>query len=98
MTDRGKLEDLLRTLIPADDGLWPHAQASTDKAKKFGAAFGDADRDKASIHCWLAWQKEPGLPFGTAIKAKFFDHDSPQAIAFLRWLRVLYGLTQLSSI
>lgn len=96
-TDRGKLEDLLTTLIPNDNKLWPHARTSTDEAKKIGAAFGDADRDKASIHAWLAWQKEPGLPFGTAIKAKFFNDDSPQALAFLRWLKRLYGIAQLVS-
>jgi hypothetical protein len=97
-TDHGRLEDLLKTLIPADDKVWPHAQESTVKAKRLGAEFGDGLRDKANIHCWLAWQKEPGLPFGAAIKAKFLEHDSPQALAFLRWLQKLYGLAQPSAI
>ena len=97
-TDGGKLEDLLKTLMPAGDKLWPHARAGTEKAKKIGAEFSDADRDKADIHCWLAWQEDPGLPYGTAIRAKFLGHDSPQALAFLRWLHRLFGIAQLASV
>lgn len=91
-SDQQKLEDLLKTLIPDSDALWPHARTSTEEAKKIGASFSGVDTDKAEIHCWLAWQKEPGRPYGTAIKAKFFGHDSPQAMAFLRWLRTLFGI------
>ena len=97
-TDGGTLEDLLETLIPERNKLWPHAQNCTDKAKKLGAEFRHAYHEKANIHCWLAWQKDPGLPFGTAINARFFQHDSPQAMAFLRWLKRLFGLTQLASV
>ena len=88
--DHGKLEHLLETLIPKGDVLWPHADASTSKAAELGARF--RDHEKARIHCWLAWQEEPGKPFGTAITAKFLGHDSPEAIAFLRWLGRLFQL------
>ena len=90
--DSGKLEFLLETLIPKDDTLWPHAQSSTDEAKKLGAEFRDVDHIKACVYCWLAWQEAPGLPFGKAIKAKFFSHDSPQAQGFVQWVKKLYGL------
>jgi hypothetical protein len=97
-TDAGKLEDLLDTLILHGDKLRPHARKSTDAAKKLGATFPSRDTIKAQIHCWLAWQEDPGKPFGTAINAKFFIHDSPQALAFLRWLKRLYGLSELINV
>jgi len=94
-TDHGTLEDLLKSLIPSGDTLWPFAQECTDDAKSKGAVFTDVHRRKASIHCWLAWQKEPGRPFGIAINAKFFGSDSPQAIAFLKWLKNLFRIENL---
>lgn len=90
-SDGGKLEHLLTTLIPKADGIWPHAQKSTAESLTLGAQFSEQDRINAEVHCWLAWQKEPGKPFGTAINAKFLNHDSPQALAFLIWLKSLFG-------
>jgi hypothetical protein len=86
----GKLEHLLQTLVPENDLFWPHAGQSTARASELGARF--RDPIKAHVHCWLAWQEEPGRPFGTAIKAKFLGHDSPEALAFLRWLSGLFQI------
>ena len=91
-SDRQKLEDLLKTLIPDGDALWPHARSSTEEARRIGAPLREVDIDKAEIHCWLAWQSDPGRPYGTAIKAKFFGHDSTQARAFLGWLSTVFGI------
>lgn len=98
VSDHGKLEHLLKTLVPAGDPLWPHAESSTDQATALGALFGAAARDKALIHCWLAWQSEPGVPYGTAINAKFFGHNSPEARSFLRWLKALFNLSGLQGV
>jgi hypothetical protein len=89
----GKLEDFLRTLISERDTLIGHAETATDQAKALGAAFTDADRIKAIIHAWLAWQDEPGRPYGLAMKAKYFRHDLPSALMFVKWFKVLYNLT-----
>jgi len=92
-TDSGKLEDLVRTLVPEDDRLFPHAESATQEAKeKHSAAFSEPDRIKATLHCWLAWQKEPGQRFGTALSAKYFRHDSEVALRFVAWFRRLYNL------
>lgn len=91
--DHGKLETFLKTLIPSEDKLWSLAENSTDQAKKLGANFSDPDNLKAVIHCWLAWQKEPGQPFGVALNAKYFSNvRSPAALAFLSWLTKLFDL------
>jgi hypothetical protein len=89
----GKLETFLRTLIDADDPLIDHATSATDAAKQLGAEFPNVDRIKALLHTWLAWQEEPGRPFGTAIRAGFFRHGSEAATAFVAWFKRLYGIS-----
>lgn len=88
--DPGKLEDFLKTLIPDNDKCWPYAKQATEQAKKLGANFKEIDTIKAEIHTWLAWQAEPGKPFGTALNAKYFEHDSPEALAFIAWFKRLF--------
>lgn len=89
----GKLEDFLRSLIDENDDLIGHAESATNTAKfDLNAKFSEPDHIKAVIHSWLAWQKEPGCPYGKAIRACFFGHDSPAARAFVAWFRVLYQI------
>lgn len=97
-TDEGTLEYLLKTLVARGDPLWPHAEAYTDEATARGARFSETDRRKAITHCWLAWQEKPGLPFGTAITARYLNHDSPEALAFLAWLGRLYSIPALAAL
>ncbi|MGD0518783.1 MAG: DUF3226 domain-containing protein [Thermoguttaceae bacterium] len=108
-TDYSKMEHIVQSLIPQYDPLWSHAQQSVTHAmnlvgeankiiaeeEKRWKKFRDVDRIKAEVHTWLAWQRSPGVPFGTAIKERILGHDSPQAINFLRWIKDLYGLPQL---
>ena len=89
----GKLETFLQTLIDEHDPVIDHATSATNTAKQLGARFTEPDHIKAVMHAWLAWQQEPGYPYGTAIRAKYFRHDSPAAAAFIEWFRQLYGLS-----
>lgn len=89
----GALEHFLENLVNEDDPLLPLAYESTTSAQERGAAFPENKRVKAVIHTWLAWQSEPGRPFGTAIAAKYFNADSPTALAFLVWFDQLFGTT-----
>ena len=91
-TDEGRLENLVQTLVPPQDALLPLARESTEKARSVGAVFLPQDTLKAQLHCWLAWQQEPGLSFGTALKTRFFRHDSRVALDFVRWFKALYLL------
>jgi hypothetical protein len=88
----GALEDFLQDLIHENDPLIGHAEISTDQAKALGAAFEVSGRLKAIIHAWLAWQRKPGLPYGSAVTAKYFCHDKEIAKAFIRWFVKLYNL------
>jgi hypothetical protein len=89
-TDAGRLEDLVRTLVPEGDPLFPIAQAATGDSLHSGATFRSQHRTKAELHCWLAWQEEPGRPFGAALKAHYFRHDSEVAILFVAWFKSLF--------
>ena len=52
--------------------------------------FGEIDREKALVHTWLAWQANPGRPYGTAVAAGFLDHNVPEVDAFVSWLNRLF--------
>ena len=81
----GTLENFLRELVRGGDLLLPYAEEAAGHAKdELGAGFSANDVDKAVLHTWLAWQEEPGLPYGTAVRARFFRDDSPAAQAFVR--------------
>ena len=87
----GTLERFLETLVDDDDSLFRYAREATARAKTdHGASYPDGDIRKAVLHAWLAWQKEPGLPYGTAIRARYFMHDSPVAARFVAWFRRLF--------
>ena len=109
-TDGQMLEHLIETLLPAGDPLWPHAKHSTAEAialvdnanrsiadgERKWKRFGDQERIKAEVHSWLAWQREPGAPLGAAINDHILGHDSPQAMAFLRWIKRLFAIAGLT--
>ena len=84
----GALEEFLRGLVKNEDAaLLQLAETSTTSAKERGATFPEAKRLKAILHTWLAWQKRPGVPYGLAIAARYFRHNSPTALAFVEWFR-----------
>lgn len=88
----GALEDFLRTLINENDRLISLAETTSDRARELGASFREVDRKKAITHTWLAWQESPGLPYGSAIRARYFRHDSPVANDFVAWFRCVFNI------
>ena len=87
----GNLEHFLRFLVPQPDPLFDHAENSIASFPSNCQRFTDADQPKALIHTWLAWQKEPGCPYGTAITARFLCPDVPEVDIFVKWLRQLFS-------
>ncbi len=90
--EMGKLEHLLDTLIADGDPLRAFAEKSTGESVSYGAKFPKKDQIKAMLHTWLAWQEKPGLPYGTAINAKYFATHSPAAQLFVTWCKTLFSL------
>jgi hypothetical protein len=66
----GILEDFLSFLVPTPNPLLDHARESLNTIPDEHRQFATNDTSKALIHTWLAWQEEPGRPFGTAISAR----------------------------
>jgi len=87
---QGALEDFLVQLIPPDDIHWEHACASVAAAVTRGVAFSPQYRSKAEVHTWLAWQAEPGVPPGRAVKSAYFTHNAARALAFVAWFRRMF--------
>jgi hypothetical protein len=86
----GMLEDFLRLLIPDGDVVFPHAESATDEALRRGAPIPAHLRSKGVVHAWLAWQEEPGRPFGQAITQRALDPASPKASEFVAWFKRLF--------
>ena len=87
----GALEHFLRGLVPEEDASWIYAGEAAEEARRRGARCREMQHLKSSLHTWLAWQEEPGLPFGTALRAQVFRHDSEDALRFVAWFRRLFG-------
>ncbi|MFY0525767.1 DUF3226 domain-containing protein [Archangium gephyra] len=87
----GILEHFLGRLVPANDPCWAYAEEVTAKARVLGGSLAEKDHAKGRIHTWLAWQSDPGLPFGTALTARLLGRDSPEALAFVAWFRRLFS-------
>lgn len=81
----GMLEDFLKFLIPENDLLLEHAQQSLEGLPD--QRFAATHRPKALMHTWLAWQEEPGKPYGQAITARYLDADLPLGKSFAAWLQ-----------
>lgn len=86
----GILEDFLRFLVPMPNPLLEHAQESINTIPNVHRRFAAHDEPKALIHTWLAWQEEPGRPYGTAITTRYLDAGVPEAANFANWLRQLF--------
>lgn len=81
----GRIEEFIEKLVPSGDPLWAHAHATTTEALKQGAPLRQNDHVKGALHAWLAWQSDPGIPFGVALASKVLGHDSPEAQRFVAW-------------
>lgn len=86
----GILEDFLHFLVPAGSRLFEHVKSSVQAIPEQERRFSKLAEPKAVIHTWLAWQADPGKPFGTAISAKFLDPNVPQVDVLVAWLKQLF--------
>ena len=78
---------VLRFLVPQGDDLLAHADQAIDGIPPALRRFSDVKEAKARIHTWLAWQEEPGKPFGQAISALYLDPNLPAADVFAAWIK-----------
>lgn len=88
----GMLEHFVQFLVPEGDRLREYARQVIDAMPAEERRFREVHRAKAEIHTWLAWQKQPGLPLGLAIKTRYLDAGCAEATRFVDWLGRLYEL------
>lgn len=86
----GILEDFLRRLIPPADTTVLHAEEATKTAMQLGAPIHAQDLQKGTLHAWLAWRDQPGVPLGTALTKRALDPQSPEANAFVDWFNRVF--------
>lgn len=92
VTDRGMLEDFLAFLVPDKENnkSWAAATKCTQEIFVEENRFPEIHLSKAIIHAYLAWQKEPGKPFGQALTAKYLQPSNPLCDTFVTWLKRLF--------
>jgi hypothetical protein len=87
----GILEDFITEIIPENDKLKPIvAGVLNDIESQELHLYKDIYRPKAFIHTWLAWQDEPGKPFGWAVTKRYFDLNASLAQTFVLWLKRVF--------
>ncbi|MBN8230819.1 hypothetical protein JYK02_25210 [Corallococcus macrosporus] len=84
----GVLEDFLQRIIQQGDVLLPAAIDAVNglPIRRFKPTY----QTKATIHTWLAWQKEPGTPLGIAVSKHYLQADHELAQRFVAWMRRLF--------
>jgi hypothetical protein len=86
----GALEEFLGRLVRPDHPIWPYANEATQEARQRGARCLEKDHAKSMLYAWLAWQEEPGRPFGIALKSGLFDTNGEEALRFVAWFKRLF--------
>ena len=88
---RGYLETFLTFFVPENNKSWGKAKNCVSDLEDKPFIKTNVDHTtKAEIHTFLAWQEEPGKPFGTAITAKYLQADNPNCNKFVEWLKRLF--------
>ncbi len=89
----GYLEHFVADMIPDGDKVLYFAETTIAQLEKEDfCKFKTAKRQKALVHTWLAWQEEPGKPFGIALESKCLDANAPAVEPFLEWMKNTFQL------
>ena len=85
----GEIEDFIRTMIPADDPVWPLSERYIDGIPPEHRAFRPRKVLRAKVHAWLAARRRP-RPMGIAIAAEDLDSTGEICTLFVAWLLRLF--------
>ncbi len=89
--ERGYLENFLSFLVPENDATWEQAKKCIDNLQNKPFIRQNVNHTiKAEILTYLAWQKEPGKPFGAAIAERYLLSNVVEAQNFVSWLKRLF--------
>lgn len=85
----GTLETFVASIVPEGDTLWTLATEAVARIPAAQRRFSVSAIPKAEVHTWLAWQEDPGMSMGMAIRHRRVDLTRPQAQLFIAWARRL---------
>jgi hypothetical protein len=88
--DTGMLEDFLKQLAVPDTLATVQSCLKCAIRRKV-TNFKEVHLSKAEIYTYLAWQDEPGKPFGQAITAHVLQANTELACIFTDWLKKLFN-------
>jgi hypothetical protein len=88
--DTGMLEDFLKQLATPETLMTAQSCVKSARRRKV-TNFKDAHLSKAELYTYLAWQDEPGKPFGIAITAHTLQPKTEIAYIFTDWLNRLFN-------
>ncbi|MDR2099342.1 MAG: hypothetical protein LBP40_00765 [Campylobacteraceae bacterium] len=87
----GTIEDFISFLVPKDDTLMPIAILTLDNIEQNRLnRYPLGHKNKAKIHTWLAWQKNPGIPIGASIGQGYLDAKHEVCKKLIAWLKKLF--------
>lgn len=91
-SSQGMIEDFALSLIDPMDVLLQKAESTIVEIEEEKICrYKPVHRSKAKLHTYLAWNDEPGLPIGQAIKKNLLNADSEYAQVFMSWIFRLYN-------
>lgn len=93
----GYLEHFFEELLHKNDEFWQLATQITEGFVKDGKnRFKLIAKQKADVHTWLAWQKEPESPMGFSLNQnkEYFDLNAPIALKFKNWWKNTFELVK----
>jgi hypothetical protein len=94
---QGYLEHFFEDLIDKNDEFWQLTNQITEGFIKEGKnRFKPIHKQKADVHTWLAWQKDPEAPMGRSLisNKNHFDLNVPLAKTFETWWRNTFELAK----
>lgn len=90
--ENGMLEDFVAFLIPQNDDIIHIVDSTLENIETLEKnKYKLCHHSKARIHTWLAWQEDPGIPMGLAIKKKYLTTTPPICQNFVDWLNRLFN-------
>jgi len=91
----GYLEHFLENMLPPEgkEDLWEYiGKALKELQNQEFCEFEEKSFQKALVQTWLAWQKEPGLSYGTALSKGYFNPNAESVKPFLDWVENTFEL------
>lgn len=92
----GYLEHFLYGIIPDKHNIAKeHASETVEKFyAKDEVNISNVKKQKAKTYAYLALMEKPGLPFGTAIEAQYFDAYHQNVVSLEEWFKQAFKLTE----